>query len=361
MSWTLSIGQLMLKDKKFFNYMFAALLFSTGVCQFYSGLIVTKSLGNYLGFAFINLPFLCATGPTFYFCFKSVIGTDYTFRTRDVLHSIPVVVVIIMIIPLVIADEDIKRRTALNPPSFITGELYRTYYAVIITKIILDILGYMFFFLKKCSFLLDIEYIRSKKVPPSIIANMIMIYGIGILYFLFFMMNNIVDDSGVFYPAILKILSIVLFIIIFLMYYMSSRSSNYFQVLNSQVEKSRYEKSKIKNIDVPQAVSRLTELMEEEKIFRDDNLCLKSLANEIRVEPYQLSQIINENFNKNFNSYINSYRIEEAKKILLEELDRTIFSISYAVGFNSPTPFYEWFQKLTGVSPSRFRKKNAVE
>jgi YesN/AraC family two-component response regulator len=132
-------------------------------------------------------------------------------------------------------------------------------------------------------------------------------------------------------------------------------------MLRNQAEKNRYEKSKIKNLDLNGILERLKNLMEEKKFFINEDICLNMLARELDIESYQLSQIINENFNKNFNSFINTYRIEEAKKLLLKEGERTIFSISYAVGFNSPAPFYEWFQKLTGVSPSRFRKKNSAE
>ncbi|HOP63895.1 MAG TPA: helix-turn-helix domain-containing protein [Spirochaetota bacterium] len=361
MSWTLSFGQLMLKEKTIFNYMFAALLFSAGVCQFYCGLIVTNTITDHLYFAFLHLPFLCATGPAFYFCFKSVIGTEYNFRRRDILHPVSVIIVAIMIIPLVIADDSVKTRVALNPPSFITGDIWRTYCAIIITAIILDVLGYMFFFLKECSFLLDVEYIRAKRVPPLIIIIMAMIYIIGILYFFTFMINNFAVQQGYLYPATLEILSDILFIIIFLMYFMSSRSSNYFQLLRNQAEKSRYEKSKIKNVDLPGILRHLEHLMEVEKVFLNEDICLNMLAGELGIEPYQLSQIINENFNKNFNSFINSYRIDEAKRLLIEEVNRTVFSISYAVGFNSPAPFYEWFQKLTGISPSRFRKNSMAE
>ncbi len=361
MSWTLSIGQLMLRDKKIFNYMFAALLFSVGVCQFYCGLILTGSLETRIGFAFLHLPFLCATGPAFYFCFKSVISAEFNFRKRDMLHILSVVIVAVMIIPLVAADDEVKRRIALRPPSFITGDVYSSFHALIIAKIIMDVLGYMFFFIKECSFLLDMEYIRAKKVPPFLIIIMGMIYGIGVLYFCSFLINNFVVNAADFYHSSLEILSLILFVIILLMYYMSNRNSNYFQVLRNQAEKSRYEKSKIKNLDLSVILGRLRELMVDRKIYLDDNICLNALASELEIGPYQLSQIINEKFNKNFNSYINTYRIEEAKRILIEEHDRTIFSISYAVGFNSPAPFYEWFQKLTGVSPSRFRKNNAVE
>jgi YesN/AraC family two-component response regulator len=99
--------------------------------------------------------------------------------------------------------------------------------------------------------------------------------------------------------------------------------------------------------------------MEEEKIFADEELTLKDLASELAISQHQLSQILNENLKKNFNTFINEYRIEEAKKMLIEEKERSILSIGIAVGFNSNTAFTTVFSKITGITPSQYRKQNS--
>ena len=57
-----------------------------------------------------------------------------------------------------------------------------------------------------------------------------------------------------------------------------------------------------------------------------------------------------------FHDYINSFRIEEAKKKLLEPNPDTIYTISLDVGFNSKTAFYTAFKKLTKQTPTQFKK-----
>ncbi|HPD77772.1 MAG TPA: helix-turn-helix domain-containing protein, partial [Spirochaetota bacterium] len=91
--------------------------------------------------------------------------------------------------------------------------------------------------------------------------------------------------------------------------------------------------------------------------FADEDISLKKLADELDITTHQLSQILNEKIKKNFNTFINEFRVEEAKSLLVEEADRSILSISLAVGFNSYTTFCTTFSKYTGMSPSNYRKR----
>jgi len=54
---------------------------------------------------------------------------------------------------------------------------------------------------------------------------------------------------------------------------------------------------------------------------------------------------------------INQYRIKEAKKMLIEESERSVLSIAYAVGFNSKSSFYEAFSRFTGKTPVQYRRE----
>jgi AraC-like DNA-binding protein len=48
--------------------------------------------------------------------------------------------------------------------------------------------------------------------------------------------------------------------------------------------------------------------------------------------------------------------MEEAKKMLTEEPDRSIMSVCYGVGFNSKSAFYKAFMKSTEMTPFKYRK-----
>ncbi|MCP5050312.1 MAG: helix-turn-helix domain-containing protein, partial [bacterium] len=109
---------------------------------------------------------------------------------------------------------------------------------------------------------------------------------------------------------------------------------------------------------VRECVQKLRQRMEVEKVYRDVNISLQSLAEKISIPSYQLSQIINDTFKQNFSDYINTHRIEEAKQIFVNPKsdERKITSVALEVGFNSTTAFYTAFKKYTGMTPSRYKK-----
>ena len=58
---------------------------------------------------------------------------------------------------------------------------------------------------------------------------------------------------------------------------------------------------------------------------------------------------------------MNGYRIEEAKKLLLDPKNKnfTILSVGFEAGFNSKTTFNTVFKKFTGLTPTEFRDRQA--
>ncbi|MEL7535093.1 MAG: tetratricopeptide repeat protein, partial [Bacteroidota bacterium] len=57
-------------------------------------------------------------------------------------------------------------------------------------------------------------------------------------------------------------------------------------------------------------LQKLYDKINEESLFLDANLSLKSLAEKLHMHPNQLSWLINEKTDKNFNQFINSYRVQ---------------------------------------------------
>ncbi|MEO7979233.1 helix-turn-helix domain-containing protein [Flavobacterium sp.] len=102
----------------------------------------------------------------------------------------------------------------------------------------------------------------------------------------------------------------------------------------------------------------LTELMEKEKPFLDFELSLLKLASLLNTSPHLLSYIINTGFNENFYQFINRYRIEQARKMILDPKmeNLNLIGIAYESGFNSKTVFNTTFKKITNQTPSEFKK-----
>ncbi len=104
--------------------------------------------------------------------------------------------------------------------------------------------------------------------------------------------------------------------------------------------------------------TELLVLMETKKPFLDCELSLVKLAEMMEVSTHILSYIINNGLDENFYQFVNRYRIEEAKKLLLNpQMNHfNLIGIAYEVGFNSKTVFNTTFKKYTEKTPSEFKK-----
>ncbi|RQO70275.1 hypothetical protein DBR43_19835 [Pedobacter sp. KBW06] len=105
----------------------------------------------------------------------------------------------------------------------------------------------------------------------------------------------------------------------------------------------------------------LLELIETKKPFLASDLNLIKLAGQLNISAHLLSYVINTGFNENFYQLINRYRVEEAKRLLLEpEMKHlNLLGIAFEVGFNSKTVFNTTFKKITGLTPSEYKKQHS--
>jgi len=122
--------------------------------------------------------------------------------------------------------------------------------------------------------------------------------------------------------------------------------------------------SQLKNLLDPDSSDeikkRLRFLLDVEKIFKNENLTLISLAEKLNITPHQLSWIINEKMNQSFSTLINRCRVEDVKKRLADGMnnDSTILQMALDSGFSTKTAFNRSFKKFTGLTPSQYRKNN---
>ncbi|MCP5103303.1 MAG: helix-turn-helix domain-containing protein, partial [bacterium] len=124
-------------------------------------------------------------------------------------------------------------------------------------------------------------------------------------------------------------------------------------------EDEKYRASTLTTPKIRMYARKLTKLMEEKKPYLDPELNAEKLAGSLGISKKYLSQVINQQFNMNFKNFVNQYRVEEAKKKLLDprEQDFVLLKIALDAGFNSKSVFNEAFKKFTGMSPSEYRKK----
>ena len=146
-------------------------------------------------------------------------------------------------------------------------------------------------------------------------------------------------------------------ILVVLIFWIGNRYPHLLQLIRQEAKRERYEKSRLAALDNSVLLNRLDELMENERLYLQEDLKLNDLARRLGIKEYQLSELINTRLNKNFALFLNEYRVREAKRLLKENPEQNILSIGLRVGFNSNSAFYNAFRSLEGLSPGEFRKR----
>jgi AraC-like DNA-binding protein len=144
-------------------------------------------------------------------------------------------------------------------------------------------------------------------------------------------------------------------LIIYLISINVMRNSSFFN--NDFKPSKKYEKSSLTSEIQENTLSKLQNLMETEKPFLEDSFSMPLLAKQLAVSTHHLSQILNESLGQSFFDFTAQYRVQEAQKLLLEKDNLKIEEIAEMVGYNSKSAFNTAFKKITGLSPSEFRKK----
>ena len=105
--------------------------------------------------------------------------------------------------------------------------------------------------------------------------------------------------------------------------------------------------------------SKLEAYMEKHEVYKNPSLTIFELSKGIGLTSSELSHFLNRHLGKNFFEFTNEYRIERAKKILMDpdNKDLTILEILYAIGFNSKSSFNTAFKRYAGKTPSEYRKE----
>lgn len=122
----------------------------------------------------------------------------------------------------------------------------------------------------------------------------------------------------------------------------------------------KYAGSNLKENDAQGYANQLTHYMITEKPYLNPDLTLPLLAKELNIPSYHLSQVINEKFQLNFFDYINNYRIEEVKSRIVDSRfsSYSLLGIAYECGFNSKSTFNRIFKKVTGLTPTEYKKNS---
>ena len=145
------------------------------------------------------------------------------------------------------------------------------------------------------------------------------------------------------------VFSFILYLIISILLYRKKADDLF--LLNNQ----KYSGKRIDSTEAAILSEKLENIMNGKSLYKNPNLSLQDVSQEMNISTHQLSQFLNNNLNKNFTSFVNEFRIKEACKIITSNDKLTLESVGYDVGFNSKSTFFSAFKKHTGTTPLNYQ------
>lgn len=130
---------------------------------------------------------------------------------------------------------------------------------------------------------------------------------------------------------------------------------------------SSYSKKKARNqsiSEIPNIEKReshfnlIDKWVKEDMRFTDPQIKLETVSKGLHLTDKQVSTAVNTIACQNFKSYINKLRVLQAKSLLVDPSYKhfTVEAFAEMVGFSNKVSFYQSFKRVTGMSPSDFRK-----
>ena len=131
----------------------------------------------------------------------------------------------------------------------------------------------------------------------------------------------------------------------------------------AEAREARYERSGLGGAEAAQLKTRLLSLMDREHPYRDADLTLADLAEQLDTTPHKLSQVLNGELAQSFYEFVNGYRVAEVRRRLADDRSgqANVLAIAMDAGFASKSTFNQAFKRFTGHTPSTYRRTLAVD
>lgn len=295
--------------------------------------------------------------PLLYFYINSLCYRDFRFNKNDLFHLIPFLFfVLFAIISVQIRLSYTAAETRLVDKIFISHfwDIFWTLNFIQIISYIIAMLRTIYIYRAK----LKNAYASLEMINLNWVVILLAVIS---LHWLFVVSRATLSffniGSGTFIQT-MDLFSITIFLVFTTILVLKGLNQlKFFSGINGKL---KYANSKLTESDIEKYVQLLTNYMETQRPYLIPSLTIDDLSNKLSIPSRQLSQIINDFFHQNFFTFINNFRIEEAKRLMMLPANRkkTILEILYEVGFNTKSSFNDVFKKITGMTPSEFKKMN---
>ncbi|RHX81192.1 hypothetical protein DLM77_03540 [Leptospira yasudae] len=315
-------------------------------------LFTSGKLFEFPALIFWHIPFAIATGPLFYLFIQSIFKMEYLWNRVQWFHVLFVLFLTALFLPIGLLPTQDKLEIFRKNES-VVSPLFRNYILFFLNMSYLVpgvYIAFSFRFLFNSRILFNAGQERSLSVFYLILG--------------WFGVSKLITFGGFIKGefSFLKTLGAFGFSTgVFLIFILLSRYPDFLEILRRGVREIRRKQSRINSDLKDSALKKIKVLFEEEKIYLNDELSLKSLGNQLSLRPDQLSQVVNDSYGMNFNRFLNYHRIREAIRILENDPEAKIIHVAMRCGFNSKSSFNESFRRETGTTPTEYLRKKGME
>ncbi len=289
----------------------------------------------------VNGIYLFLYGPLLYFYSKHITFLDFKFKPNYLVHFIPFIAVLAIAI---LTEEQVSQTI-----------LYIAYAIHILCYIFA-----CFWELKKYKKVLMDNYSQLEWL------NLRWLRWTLILFSLIVLVDGIQMVSILIIQKVLR-LEVILFLLVLaatnLLYFnvyirpIESRTGFNFEDLKLSTSMTHRKRLNTSLLENKVLIDRLNNHLNSGASYKNPQLTIGLLAEEIDIPKRTLSELINDHYDQNFVDFINTQRINCAKQRLLNPTDpnETILEVMYEVGFNSKSSFHKAFKKKTGSTPAEYK------
>ncbi|GMN09543.1 hypothetical protein MTsPCn9_00010 [Croceitalea sp. MTPC9] len=297
-------------------------------------------------------------GPLLFLYFKKVVR-NHSFKYSDLLHLIPTVLLLLYITPIYSLSATEKLDLML---SRVQNGLSASDFQMLILIVLLKLSSLVIygFFIRKL-------YLESSRKNALTKPNRLWqrnVYHIHFLFIISYAIYGILIINTISSGFLIHLQIGSMSLMVLYLGYSANIQPNVFNGVVSYTNRlfPKYEKSGLTNSLSIELKNHLEYLFKNEKVYKENDINLEMIAKKLNTSRHNASQVINEHFNLSFHELVNKYRIEEAKKILIDDQQRNlnIIDVAYEVGYNNKVTFNKAFKKDTNLTPSQFQRKAPI-
>ncbi len=318
-----------------------------------------------------TFPLVFLIGPLYFLYISYLINPCFRFKLYHILHFIPAVIILVLNLPYYLYDPNLK------------SEALKSFYELLqsgqVAQLDQSLLVRLFLLALQLTVYLIISHLLVKRFKSSAEKNIsledavdkinwmsktTLFFGFYTAAFMIMLVGLMMVDSYYYIALDTTWLFFVSTFIHFASYSVTNKPK--FEVedikeissFEENQTEEKYKSSSLTNDQINEIHRQLSGLVEQEKIFLNEQIRISEVAEKLNVNSHHLSQVINQKENLNFFEYINKHRINESIRLIQEDKDESkkLLAIAFESGFNNKVSFNRTFKRITGKTPSQFRK-----